>query len=119
MPDLVTENEARQVIDRVFLDNGIPLQRDFPLVFRWAQDSLALEVDGFNDSLKIGYEYINPEGESPVLSEDFKTALAAAGNAQGPFIELAGPVIKDQDYEAALETEILVFIQRLKSLGII
>jgi hypothetical protein len=119
MPEMVTENEARQVINRVFLDNGVSLQQDFPLVFKWAQDSLAFSVDGFNPTLNVGYEYVNPEGESPSLSQDFRTALEAAGNADGPFIEAVGPTVKDLNYEAALENEVLNFIQKLKGLGII
>jgi len=119
MPEMVTENEARQVINRVFSENGIALQQDFPIIFKWAQDSLAFDVDGFNETLKVGYEYVNPEGESPVFSKEFKTSLEAAGNADGPFIELVDPVLQDPASEDALESEILAFINKLKGLGII
>lgn len=119
MPDMVTENEARQVITRVFQENGVALVQDVPLLFKWAQDSLALDVDGFNEGLSVGYEYVDPEGESPRLTSEFQTALAAAIDAEGPYIGLMGPDIKWADWEERLEAETVAFIDKLKSLGII
>ncbi len=119
MPDMVTENEARQVISRVFLDNGVLLEEDFPLLFKWAQDSLALDVDGFNETLRVGYEYINPEGESPYLSPDFKIALGAAIEAEGPYIKMMNFEFKELNWEERLEAETVAFIDKLKGLGII
>jgi hypothetical protein len=119
MPEMVTENEARQVIGQVFLDHGVVLQQDFPLVFRWAQDSLAFVVDGFNEGLAVGFEYVNPEGETPSFSDGFRTALDAAEEDGGPYIEIVDPAFRDPGFEVVLEQQILAFIERLKGLGII
>lgn len=119
MPEMVTENEARQVINQVFVANGVSLQEDYPLVFRWAQDSLAFHVDGFNETLGVGFEYIDPAGESPSLTDEFRTALDAAEEDGGPYIEIVDPAVRDSGYEAAMEQQILAFIERLRGMGIV
>jgi hypothetical protein len=119
MPDMVTEAEARAIIDRIFSDNDVVLEKDFPFLFRWAQDSLAFEVDGFNDSLQVGYEYVDPDGEFPSLSSSFQAAVDSAGNADGPYIKLVHPAFADGRQEEWFEMEIQAFIQKLKGMGII
>lgn len=62
MPDLMTENEARQIITQVFTNNGITLGEDYRFVLQpyppEIPDSVVLSVDGYNDSLRVGYEYV-------------------------------------------------------------
>jgi hypothetical protein len=119
MPEMVTENEARQAIRSVFLDNGIQLEEDFAMVFRWAQDSLALSLDGFNDSLQVGYEYVDFYGEPISYTTDFRTALSEAKAGDGPYIELVGPTPEEPAGLDALQTEIQTFIDALRAQGII
>lgn len=119
MPDMLTEAEARAIIDRIFIENEIALEKDFPLIFRWAEDSLAFEVDGFNDSLKVGYEYVERYSEDQVFTQEFRTALDSAGNADGPYIDLIRLEFFDHDQQATVEAEIEAFIQKLKGMGII
>ncbi|MBM4433431.1 MAG: hypothetical protein FJ025_05465, partial [Chloroflexi bacterium] len=58
-PELVTEREARTVINEVFVKNGINLEEDVPFSFSPSdQNPISLELDGFNKDLNIGYEYI-------------------------------------------------------------
>ncbi len=119
IPEMVTENEARQVINQVFLENAVALQQDFPLVFKWAQGSLAFDVDGFNETLGVGFEYVNPDGESPSLSQEFRTALDAAEEDDGPYIEIVESAVWEPNYGAAMELQILAFIEKLRGMGII
>ena len=119
LPEMVTENEARQAIRSVFLTNGIQLEEDVALVFRWDQDSLAFDVDGFNDSLQVGFEYVNPDGEPGSFSNTFLTALSEAKAGDGPYIEWVGPTPLDPTSLEALQTEIQTFIDLLRAQGII
>jgi len=122
MPEMVTEHEARQIINQVFVDNGVTLQEDFPLVFRWAQDSIVFDVDGYNEELEVGYEYLNPDySDHQYFSQEAVTALNEARDGDGPHIEIVEP----GDYyampksEAEIEAQIRAFIEKLKGMGII
>ena len=119
MPQMVTENEARQAILQVFAENGILLEEDFPVVFRWAQDSLAFDADGFNDSLQVGFEYVDPDGEAVRFSSDARAAISDAASGDGPYVDLLGPMPMDQQGIPTLQAEIQAFIDGLKSQGII
>lgn len=118
MPEMVTEAEARQLIKQVFTANGIQLQDDFPLVFRWAADSLAFDVDGFNDSLQVGFEYVSEEEWGSFLSEP-RAALADAAAGEGPHISVLGPQEQWEGYDTTLEAEVQAFIDLLRAQGII
>jgi hypothetical protein len=120
MPEMVTETEARQIINRVFLDNNVTLQQDFPLVFKWAQDSIAFDVDGYNEELRVGYEYINPDySDNQYFSQDTRTALSTAKEADGPYIEVVDPGFNLPKGQAEIEAQIQAFIDKLKGMGII
>ena len=119
MPEMVTENEARQVIRQVFLENGIQLQEDVPLVFRWATDSLAFDVDGYNTEMEVGFEYVDPDTEWGTFSADFKAAVSRAAAAEGPYIDLVDPVVKSATFETTLEARTQAFINALRAQGII
>jgi len=58
-PKYVSEVDARQIINQVFIDRDITLDSSqIVSIPMGAHDTLTLNVDGFNDSLQVGYEYV-------------------------------------------------------------
>lgn len=117
-PDMITETEARQIITQVFTDNGIGLVEDYRLAFQPGEpDSTILFVDGYNDSLRVGYEY--------VTDPDYSTfgpawaALADSAEADGPYIRTVSEYTDEPRSVEVLELEIEAFIDTLKSRGVI
>lgn len=118
-PALVTENEARALIDSVFAGNGIALVDDVPVVFHHGQtDSTIIEVDGYHDSLRVGYEYFG-EGDSAIFTPAVMGILDSAIAASGPYVKGIPTLEKIGDYRAYLETLMQEFIDSLKARGII
>jgi hypothetical protein len=118
VPDLVTENEARQIIEQTFNEEGISFANDVPLVLRLsAADSIEFDLDGFNDSLQVGYEYL--------FDDDYAQFYPAFGaldslmNAGGPYIKPVGTVHEGMDYVRYLRGTVREFIDTLKANGVI
>lgn len=119
MPDLVTETEARQIITRVFGRYGISLDENYPLVLRsGANDSIRVNVDGFNDSLRVGYEYYSEQDYNPFNNTADK-ALNDSAQASGPYVKTLDGIPLDSPYRVLLERRVEAFIDSLKSHGII
>jgi len=126
-PDFVTENEARSIIKAVFDDNNVNLEEDISYFLKQGEtDSIELNLDGYNDSLKVGYEYIYDEDYFTFDDQTVKT-LDSLINESGPYIE-SSPYIKCIDeidkeenpkYEKYLEETIQEFIDYLKTQGVI
>jgi hypothetical protein len=121
-PDIVTEGEARRIISNVFDRNGITLDEDFRLVFQMGPgDSVVLDLDGFSDSLRVGYEYVAPDDWSTFTTE-VRDSLRQAENDTGPYIKTVDAMDKypgDDSYIQRLETKIEAFIDSLKANGVI
>lgn len=121
-PDMVTESEARQIITGVFDRNGIDLEEDFRLVFQMGPgDSVVLDVDGFNDSLRVGYEYVAPD-DRQVFAPEVIDSLWQAASGGGPFIKTLDAGYKyhgNTQYIEELELQIEEFIDSLKANGVI
>jgi hypothetical protein len=121
-PDMVTENEARAAIEEVFARNNINLKHDVKYLLKYGEDHQAeLELDGYNDSLGIGYEYLDwkKDKDFNVFTPDILTAIENQKNGSGPFIEVIRPLVKDRHSEENLENLIQEFIDSLKARGII
>jgi hypothetical protein len=118
-PDLVTENEARQIIEQVFVDNGVRLERDLPFILHLAaDDSVTLDLDGYNDSLRVGYEYVlNQDGDA--FTEPVWMALDSLANENGPYIDPIDAVDDVEGYSAVLRATVQEFIDTLKARGVI
>ncbi len=117
-PAMVTENEARTVIDRVFTRNGIVLEHDKALSFHFPPgDSTVLNLDGYNDSLKIGYEYIYQQDNESFTSQITHALDSAARDSTGPYIEAVASIPKYSDYTTFLDSLMQQFIDTLKAQG--
>jgi len=118
-PTFVTETEARAVIDSVFADNGISLVENFMLRFQMPTgDTVDLELDGYNDSLEVGYEYIY-DSDYSVFTSSVVNALDSAAAQNGPYIETIDQVTQSSDYRTVLENTVQSFIDSLKAQGAI
>ncbi len=117
-PEMITENEARQVIEQVFADSGIQMERDLRLIVHLAgNDSLELDLDGYNDSLHVGYEYIYEREDRESFNQRARQALDSLLYEKGPYIEPFDQWPKG--YESDLRMEVEAFIDTLKAHGII
>lgn len=116
-PTMVTENEARQIIEQTFQNDGIALQEDVPFVLHYGKsDSTVLELDGFNDSLQVGYEYIYGSDQDS-FTPRVQSALDSLANENGPYIKPVDAV--DDHYRVFIQETIEEFIDTLKANGII
>lgn len=117
LPEMVTEAEARAMIETVFSEEGISMANDVPVVLRWSpQDSMTLDLDGFNDSLRVGYEY---NSESIWYPAELRQAIVDAIDGGGPYIRIMEPEVKDSGAGARIRLDIEAFIDTLKAHGVI
>lgn len=119
-PDMVTENEARQVIKQVFDEHGVGLQEDVQVLFNLLDGTpVGFVADGYNDSLRVGYEYMNPDWEQEYIPEPYRVALESGDNVEGAFVKFTESMEKSSDYAVILRSQIETFIETLKANGII
>lgn len=115
-PDMMTEAEARMIVERVFRDNGVALWADVEVDFTYGGDTVTLEVDGYDPALEVGYEYVAPPDRS-TFTPDVEADLDAASQGAGPYIATIDEV--GVDGQAQLEASIQAFIDRLRSQGVL
>ena len=114
-PDMITENEARQVIERIFADSSITMTNDVPYMVHFSNgDSAGVTLDGFNDSLQVGYEYIT-EDDFIEYTTEVGRALDSLLNENGPYIETVRVTYSQRNIEIQIEA----FIDTLKANGVI
>ncbi|MFC2170360.1 hypothetical protein ACFLQJ_00110 [Calditrichota bacterium] len=113
----MTEADARLVIEEVFTRNNIQIPDEITLVFSSASaDSIELDLDGYNDSLKVGYEY-NGENEYLCYDDTLNAEFESALNDSGYHIKISSTVAEDDD--EYLENLMQTFIDSLKAHGVI
>ena len=120
-PELVTETEARSIVNRVLQNNGITCQNDAPLTLSFGSgDTVHLVVDGYNDSLQVGYEYAT-DGDHATFTPRVMTALDSIAKAQGPYIKVINEINRHEhsDYGQLLETTMQQFLDTLRAHGVI
>lgn len=119
VPDLVTENEAREIIEQVFSGNSIQLTPDFNLrIVRAEGDTLDLTLDGYSDSLRVGYEYV-AQSDYDIFTSAATHSLDSLTAGSGPYIEPIQEALKYDDYVQQLEATVQEFIDSLKASGAI
>jgi hypothetical protein len=120
-PEMVTENEARSILNRVLQNNGITWQNDAPLAVNLGGgDTAQLVIDSYNDSLRVGYEYVTGN-DYATFTPRVATALDSVAKAQGPYIEVINEINRREhsDYEQFLETSMQQFLDTLRAHGVI
>ncbi|MCX6832424.1 MAG: hypothetical protein NT028_09905 [candidate division Zixibacteria bacterium] len=120
-PEMVTETEARSIVNRVLQNNGITWQNDAPLTLSFGSgDTVHLVVDGYNDSLRVGYEYAN-DNDYATFTPRVTAALDSLAKAQGPYIEVMGEInrYEHSNYEQLLEMSMQQFLDTLRAHGVI
>lgn len=112
-PEFLTENEARAVITGVFSDNGIPLVEDVPLSLVVSPgDTAHVVLDGYNESLRVGYEYLTLYDDE-TFTHELITSIETNNADAGPYIKVAPPEYE----ESYLENLMQAFIDTLKAQG--
>jgi hypothetical protein len=119
MPSLVTENEARRAIEQAFGAHGIGLQEDVGILLHYGDnDSTLLTLDGYNDSLRVGYEYVYGN-DFREFSPAVRHALDSLIDAGGPYIEPIDVIEMQHDYNTILQQIVDEFVDTLKAHGVI
>ncbi|TES94427.1 MAG: hypothetical protein E3J87_00360 [Candidatus Cloacimonadota bacterium] len=120
-PGMVTENEARSIIKTVFNNNNVNLEEDISYFLKHGEnDSTELILDGFNDSLSVGYEY-SYGSDNYTFTYGVINTLDSLINESGPYIKCIDEIEKEEgwDYKTYLEDIIQEFIDYLKTQGVI
>jgi hypothetical protein len=113
IPEMLTENEARETITRIFNDNGIPMVPDVPLkLVDSNNDTIDVLIDGYNESFRVGYEYI-ADGDDFPYTAALHQGIDAGNEGSGPYIGLT----HDEYLESNLERQMQAFIDTLKAQG--
>ncbi len=121
-PDLMTENEARQIITQVFTNNGIVLDEDYRLVLQPylpdMPDPVVLYIDGYNDSLRVGYEYVTGQ-DYDTFTRQVVDALSDSAETGGMHIKTVDEVFDFSSSREELEQIIESFMDTLRAQGVI
>jgi hypothetical protein len=118
-PLYVSEASARQIITQVFTGRTIALDSSqvvtIPLS---AVDTLVLNVDGFNDSLQVGYEYVYGDDELQYPPAVCNT-LDSLNESATPHILTIDPEIRRAAAEEHLQQVVQQFLDTLAAHGVI
>lgn len=119
VPQLMTENEGRRIIEQTFSAYGVEFENDVRFVLRRGpNDSTVLNLDGFNDSLSVGYEYIY-ETDANAFNAPIRNTLDSLISESGPYIKTMESTYRT-DYGASLLEQIVEeFVDTLKANGVI
>ena len=111
MPDMVTENEARAIVDSVFSTYDYRLLFDVNLPVPGSTQTVSL--DGYDSTTRTGYEYMsgNDFGE---FSDSTKDAFQSSREERILFLN---EETKDGDYRRRLEQEVNDFISIIRAGG--
>jgi hypothetical protein len=118
-PYNVSELDARQTIDAAFAERGIKLSTDRSVAVPLSKkDTVKLEIDGYNDSLQIGYEYIS-YGDRAAFTSEVCYVLDKLKRTASPHIATLQPVVEGVDAQAHLRQIVAAFLDSLKAQGAI
>ena len=110
---MLTENEARAVITNVFTGNGIQLTPDVTISIVGSHGGTTdVVLDGYNDSLRVGYEYVSPSDAASFTSEVIARINADAAGS-GPYIKTEAQQFGADELEYLTQA----FIDTLKAHG--
>lgn len=114
-PDFLTENEARVIITNVFTENGITLTPDVALSIIGSNgDTAGVVLDGYNNSLRVGYEYVCYNDEAS-FTDELIAQLEVDAAGSGPYIKATGRYAEKRADD--LEQLMQAFIDTLKAHG--
>jgi hypothetical protein len=114
-PDFLTESEARAAITHVFANNGIALTADAPFeVVTAPGDTTTLPLDGYNDSLRVGYEYL-ANTDMVTFTASVRAKMDSATADTGPYVKITEGIVDADSLGRIMQN----FIDTLKAHGAI
>jgi len=118
-PRYVSEIDARQIMNQVFADRDITLDSSQVVTIPiGVHDTLTLNVDGFNDSLQVGYEYILWDDQEQ-FTPDVSRTLDSLNLAATPHILTVDAELDKAGAEAHLQLVVQEFLDSLAAQGVI
>ncbi|PWB71850.1 hypothetical protein C3F09_07405, partial [candidate division GN15 bacterium] len=109
-PRLITEAEARAVIDSAFATEDIAMRSDVDTTIHFApNDSASLSLDGYNDSLKVGYEYVGG-ADSLTFTPEVCDKLDDSTYTMEPSVLVMNNEYRIDDYHQRLELAVQNFL---------
>jgi hypothetical protein len=120
---MISEQEARMAIKKIFQDNGITFKEDIPYSFVTDNETIQVNLDGYDESRKVGYEYFSEQdisGENSAANEKLRQKYL--NNLTSPIIKILDPAnyYDEETKKEALqqiEKEVNEFIKSLRSNG--
>jgi hypothetical protein len=116
MPVPISESDARAAMAPVFERNGVTLVEDVTVPVEVAGDTVDLTVDGYNDSLQVGYEYV-AAADRTEFSYDVFGVLDSLLSDGGPYIKAVEFIEEGQEEWA--DTLMQEFVDSLRAQGVI
>ncbi len=117
-PPKLSEAEAKPIIESVFITNGIQLDKDISVAFmRNDTTTVHINLDGYNDSLRVGYEYMNYDEYDSLDTWDIREITEEAINDSGPYVKSIHEWYEENS--ESLDEYVQTFIDSLRSQGII
>jgi hypothetical protein len=120
---MISEQEARMAIKKIFQENGIEFKEDFPYSFVSDNETIQVNLDGYNENKKVGYEYFSEQDITGAdSSANEKLRQKYVDNITSPMIEVLSPAnyYDEETKKEALqqiEKEVNEFIKSLRSSG--
>lgn len=118
-PRMISEADARNMIDKVFVSYGLSVEHDLKLRYSLnGNDSTLLEIDGYDDSLNVGYEYISVD-DRLTFTRSLSAHLDSLKLSDSPHI-LPIDALPDSERDSQLLEQISrSFLDSLKAHGVI
>jgi hypothetical protein len=111
----ITEADARAAIDSVFARNGIQLAPDVPHdVVLSSKKSAHVVLDGYNDSLSVGYEWVTAADRKSFSDKVWNQLDSDAANS-GPYVKAVRETTSPDQLARIMQD----FIDTLKAHGTI
>ncbi len=118
-PQLLSEASARQIIKQVFTARSITLDTSQVVTIPLSPtDTLELNLDSFNDSLQVGYEYIY-EGDNTEFTPAIRNTLDSLNEESMPHILTLDAETQRAAAEAHLQQVVNEFLDSLHAQGVI
>jgi hypothetical protein len=118
-PNFISEVNARRVITNVFTARNIALDSNQVVTIPLdGVDTLVLNVDGFNDSLQVGYEYILWD-DALEFTPAVSSVLDSLNHHATPHVLTVDAEPRGANAEAHLQQVVQQFLDSLGAHGVI
>jgi hypothetical protein len=118
-PRFLSEYDARWIITQAFSNAGLSFREDTKVLVRLSGgNSTELNLDGYNDSLKVGYEYVS-RGDRDEFTAEICRQLESSKYTSAPHVLTVDALLERESPQEHLEGVVKAFLDSLKAHGVI